>query len=151
VKTPSELRFGGARLSIARAPRRPDGTEPKGVGRDNEATSPDDERLQAALRLSRDEDATCIAKIVVPAEARRPADRRVAMPRVRPLQARPTLRPIAARPPVGRAPNSERTIIAAAPRALASESTSESDDEIASMPPTVRADGPVAAAIASFA
>lgn len=73
VRVPSELRFGGARLSIARHPRRPDVSARTAAGRDDEATSPeDDERLQAALQLSREEEATCIAKVVVPAEARLP-------------------------------------------------------------------------------
>ena len=50
VRMPSELRFGGARLSISRrAPHAP--TRHR---RDDVATSPDDGRLQAALRLSRD-------------------------------------------------------------------------------------------------
>ena len=72
VRVPSELRFGGARLSIARDPHQPDGSEFEAMGRDDEATSPDDERLQAALQLSREEEATCIAEVVVPAEARLP-------------------------------------------------------------------------------
>ena len=73
ARVPSELRFGGARLSIARYPRRPDGSEPKAVSRSDEATSHDDERLQASLQLSREEEATCIAEVIVPAEARLPA------------------------------------------------------------------------------
>ena len=72
VRVPSELRFGGARLSIARHPRRPDGGEPEAVSRSDEATSSDDERLQAALQLSREEEATCIAEVIAPAEARLP-------------------------------------------------------------------------------
>ncbi len=94
VRMPSELRFGGARLSISRRADR----------RDDEATAPDDERLQAALRIARDEDATCIAQVIVPAEARLPAKPSPPMPRARPSAAmRPTLRAIPATPlPRGR-------------------------------------------------
>ena len=91
VRLPSELRFGGARLSIARHPRGPDGSARTAAGRDDEATSPEDERLQAALQLSREEEATCIAVVVVPAEARPPTKR------------------------LRTTPDSERTIIASAP------------------------------------
>jgi hypothetical protein len=163
VRMPSELCFGGARLSIGRRAGPEDETmvpdsdeitciaEPGASAprvADLEAvTRMDEGRLRAAIELARAEEATCIATVDVPPEARR-GGATAAMPplprpinhtmRMAPLARRPTLRPIArsapSLPPVPVAPVA--AVVAVEPR----------EDEEGSMPPTIPSDGLMPAA-----
>jgi hypothetical protein len=106
VKSPAELSFGGARLSITKRAHRDELTAPppaKRLRSDEESTCSDDERLQAALELVRGEEATCVAEVVIPAEEK-PSSGGTA--RMKPLGRRPTVRPI-----VWPMHDSERTLI----------------------------------------
>jgi|GEM_PF-3154333 len=97
VRMPGELRFGEACLTIGRRAGPDDTTAPprdrarrahvhhttrgapRRLRRDDEATCPDEERVQAALRLACQSESTCIADVVIPPAARRPsADETVA-------------------------------------------------------------------------
>jgi hypothetical protein len=106
VRTPAELSFGGARLTMTKRMQRDEPTAvppAKRLRRDDESTCSDDERLQAALELVRGEEATCVADAVIPAEAR-PSSSGTA--KMKPLPRRPALRPI-----VWPMHDSERTLI----------------------------------------
>jgi hypothetical protein len=122
MKTPSELRFGGARISVGRRAGPDELTEVPGdeatrieeptaianvarvgAGRAEEVTCFDEDRLQAALRLSAaasggtsvpaSSDVTCIAAVGVPAAAKGPANDEITTPPSPPL---PAPRPVAA-------------------------------------------------------
>ena len=99
VRTPGELRFGDACLSIGRRAGLDDTTAPprdrlsrrahvhhttrgapRRLRRDDEATCPDEERVQAALRLACQSESTCIADVVIPSAARRPSADETAAP-----------------------------------------------------------------------
>jgi hypothetical protein len=121
VPTPSELRFGGARISIGRRAGPDELTEVPseatrieeptaianlaqvGAGRAEEVTCFDEERLQVALRLSASAsggtsipasaDVTCIAAVGVPAAAKGPTNDEITTP---PSPPPPAPRPVAA-------------------------------------------------------
>ena len=176
VRAPSELRFGNARLSIGRRVG-PDvetevpseeatqhtwgsaGAQPavRRVWTDDEVTSLDDGRMLDALRLTRDDEVTCIAEVDVPPEAKRPAP----LAPVRTVTAVPRLtvrRKSSAPPPKLERPTTPAPL-PAAHRAPAKESlthlhavpgnapkeedarTIESSGPTSSMPPTIPSEG----------
>lgn len=150
VRMPSELLFGGARLKLSRSAGPDEVTEAPGedparlahVHRvepaaarrphvDDAVTCLDDERLQAALRLFRgDAEVTCIAEVEIPAEAKAP---------------------------VRVTPDSEHTLfVLPHPSAqvveerVAPEAPEVSDEDVASMPPTIPSDGLLPAALEAY-
>ena len=147
VRMPSELLFGGARLKISRSAGPDEVTEAPGedhgrlahlhrvepaaarrVHVDDAVTCLDDERLQAALRLFRgDGEVTCIAEVEIPAEAKAPV--RVTPDSERTLFVLPH-------------PSAQVIVDAPAPEV--------SDEDVASMPPTIPSDGLLPAARAAY-
>lgn len=92
VRPPSELRFGSVRVIIGRRAGPDEETEVppeevtehtwgsapalpavRRVWTDDQVTCMDDGRLEEALRLTRDDEVTCIAEVDIPADAKRPA------------------------------------------------------------------------------
>jgi len=182
---PSVLRFGSARLSIGRrsGPEeetqipRPSHDEATRIAdvrvspaarsvrspREDEATCFDDERLQAALRLSVKEEVTCVPEVAAPVAARsapagttpmrplrRPAIRTLVMTRPPPLPIPKTPLPERAAPAVLRdVPQSARTL--AAPEMVSAGVVEEASEGAASsMPPTIPSEGLMPAAYPSF-
>jgi hypothetical protein len=182
VRLPSELRFGSARLSIGRRAGPDEETQlppdettrfadaraiaPKAVRRlqrDDEVTRFDDARLQEALRLTRDDEVTCIATPGI-STAVMPVVRRPVVHTMK-LTRPPTPPPIPIAPRAREshsqnhmhalAPDSERTLAAPASLSapflspLAVESSVMDDDSdifeapstTSSMPPTIPSDG----------
>jgi hypothetical protein len=181
VRAPSELRFGNARLSIGRRAG-PDeetavppeeatqhtwgsaGAQPavRRVWTDDQVTMMDDGRLQEALRLTRDDEVTCIAEVDVPPEAKRPAPvaaaRTVAaVPRltVRRKSAPPTkLERPTTPPPLPTPANQSVTHLQALPSSneLRAEDAGiiESSSPTSSMPPTIPSEGLIAVPMRVF-
>ncbi|MDB4937209.1 MAG: Cell division protein FtsK [Labilithrix sp.] len=147
VRAPSELQFGSARLSIGRRAGADEETEVPPEDRvwtDDQVTSMDDGRILEALRLTRDDEVTCIAEVEVPPAARRPAPvvRRRSDPPTR-LE-RPTTPPPL--PPAHRAPaNESLTHLHALPSSneLREEDAGiiESCSPTSSLPPTIPSEG----------
>jgi hypothetical protein len=105
VRVPAELSFGSVRLAMIARAHREEATVPpaRRLRRDDEPTCTDDVRLQAALELVRGEEATCIADVVIPPEAKPSTG---STTRNKPLTRRPPVKPI-----VWPMHDSERTLI----------------------------------------
>lgn len=171
VRMPSELCFGGARLSIGRraGPEEvtavPDSDEitciaepgaiaPAALRRIaavEAVTCMDEERLRAAIELARAEaeEATCIAAVDVPAAALRGGETAAMIAPIAPPIARPvnhTMRmaPIARRPTLRPIARPAPSVPPPLPQIEASE------DEPGSMPPTIPSDGLMPAAAPAY-
>ncbi len=158
---PSDLRFGGARLSIGgrAGPEEETQLPAPRPSRDEEITCFDEDRLRAALAASiPNGEITFIAEVEIPAAARRPhvpipAKTRGPLPVAPPVLA-DRARTLAA-PPIAELADSARTQaappIAEVPGPRTSDDEQEDDEEAPStMPPTSPSDGLLAMAPPSF-